>query len=167
VLEFCTSERFREALQLTDYVVVQIDTDVSDLYGVDHRNESGDELSVLDLISRVREVMIQRIGTAFHEASSGRILFAISVQSIECWLLPLHFPNDKSKRAKTTNCLGTLNQALKKAGFTIDPNNKSVRYYEQISRDYTKHKTFMKLYPMNPSLAAFVEQLAAIERPTV
>lgn len=158
VLEYCSSENFRGALQFNDYIVVQIDTDVAAEYGVSDRDEEGNAFSVEEMIARVRAALVARIGQEFYDKYAVHILFAISVQSIECWLLPLLF-SDK-KQSKTINCLNTLNQALKsKRSFSIDPNNKKPEYYEAISVEYTKHRKLMALYNSNPSLEAFVHDL--------
>lgn len=165
VLEYCASERFKGAFQFNDYVIVQIDTDVAADYGVSERGEEGNELSVEDVIERVKATLIERIGQGFYETYSRRILFAVAVQSIECWLLPLLFSDNK--RGKTANCLGTLNQGLtRKKSFSIDPNNKRPEYYETISGDYTKHKKLMAVYGFNPSLKAFVNDLEETATPT-
>ena len=111
VLEYCSSEEFRSAFQFNDYVIVQIDTDVAADYGVSGRNEEGIEFSDEEMYRRVREKLIAQIGPEFYDNYAIRILFAVSVQSIECWLLPLFFIDNK--KSKTVNCLNTLNQGLK------------------------------------------------------
>lgn len=164
VLEYCSSEEFRGAFQFNDYVVIQIDTDVAFDYGVSNRDENGTELSVESLIGRVKAALIAHIGQDFYARYTDHILFAISVQSIECWLLPLFF-SDK-KRSKTVNCLGTLNQALKsKRPFSIDPSSKNPKYYESISVEYAKHKRLMAVYSSNPSLEVFVLELERTKTP--
>ena len=160
VLEYCASEEFRGAFQFNDYIIVQIDTDVAADYGVSSRNEEGGEISVEDMIERVKAKLIAQINSEFYDNYASRILFAISVQSIECWLLPLYF-TDK-KKSKTVNCLSTLNQALKSKSFSIDTKHKS-RYYEAISDEYATHKKLMSLYASNPSLEAFVHELETIQ----
>ncbi|HEY9707146.1 MAG TPA: hypothetical protein V6D48_02960, partial [Oculatellaceae cyanobacterium] len=57
------------------------------------------------------------------------------------------------------SCLITLNQALKKEGFTIDENKKNPEYYRRISRKYCKQKTLLGLYKENPSLKIFIEEI--------
>lgn len=162
VLEYCSSENFRGAFQFNDYVVVQIDTDVAADYGVSEKDEEGNGFSAQDMVTRVKAVLIARIGQEFYGKYASHILFAISVQSVECWLLPLFF-SDKKKQSKTINCLNTLNQALKsKRSFSIDPSNKKPQYYEDISNEYTKHKRLMALYGSNPSLEVFVNELQKI-----
>ena len=158
VLEYCSSEEFRGALQFNDYVIVQIDTDASADYSVSERDKDGTEFSVEDMIERVKIRLIGCIGPEFYGTYAPQILFAISVQSIECWLLPL-FYND-GRKSKTVNCLTTLNQALqRKYSFSIDPNSKQPKYYREISDEYTKRRKLMHLHTSNPSLEAFVHEL--------
>ena len=158
VLEYCSSEEFRGAFQFNQYIIVQIDTDVSEDYKISKRDQDGNELSCEQLILQVRALMIERISQSFYEAYESRILFAIAVHSIECWLLPLRFTDDK--KAKTVNCLGTLNQALqRKDQFSIDPNKKLPDYYRLVSDEYSKRRKLMQLYTSNPSLEAFVHEL--------
>ena len=115
------------------------------------------------MIGRVKEALIARMGQGFYEAYSQRILFAIAVQSIECWLLPLLFSDNK--KAKTSNCLGTLNQGLARSkNFTIDA--KRPDYYDIISSEYIKRKKLMAVYSFNPSLRVFVDDLEEAVRPT-
>lgn len=158
VLEYCSSEEFRGAFQFNDYVIVQIDTDVAADYGVSSRNEEGNEFSDEDMYERVKEKLIAQIDSGFYANYASRILFAVSVQSIECWLLPLFFTDNK--KSKTVNCLSTLNQGLKtKKSYSIDPKNKNPRYYEDISVDCAKNKKLMALCASNPSLKAFIHEL--------
>ena len=158
VLQYCSSEIFRGAFQLNDYLIIQIDTDVSVLYGVSERDQAGNELSVDDLIARVKLVLINRIGLDFYEKFKTRIIFAIAVHSIECWLLPLFY--DDTRKSKIKNCLESLNRELvKQKSFSIDPNNKHHRYYERASDGYSKHKKLMTFYKSNPSLNTFIRSL--------
>ena len=93
------------------------------------------------------------IGEYFYSQCQQRIIWAISVHSIECWLLPLYYQDNKTSNFK--NCLGTLNKELvKKHFFTIDA--KKPEYYPQISKQYRKHKKLMASYQHNPSLKSFV-----------
>jgi len=155
VIEYCESDEFKEALRFHDYIIIQIDTDVSDKpygYGISH-SENGKELSPDQLIEKVVAKFIDLIGKSIYEQHQNKIIFAISVHSIECWLLPLYY-TDK-KKSKRVNCLNTLNQALlKKEKFTIDAKNPE--YYEIVSEKYCKHKVLMKYYKDNPSLKIFI-----------
>jgi hypothetical protein len=160
VFKYCQSSDFREAFQFNEYVIIQIDTDVCEEinYDIPKRNENGEELTAEQLIEKVKEKFKMLIGEDFYQENNEKIIFAITVHSIECWFLPLYYQNNK--KGKITNCLGTLNQELgKREGFTIDPNNKNPRYYRQVSEQYCKHKDLIKLYKENPSLKIFIQEI--------
>lgn len=161
VFEYCRSQTFKEAFPFNDYIIIQIDTDVSEEKGFDiPKFEHGQERSPETLIASVIDKFKVLMGEAFYEAHQSQIIFAIAVHSIECWLLPLYYAN--KTKAKTKNCLDTLNRQLKKAdGFRINSSQKNPRYYETISKKYCKHKTLMDLYKANPSLRIFIEAIEA------
>ncbi len=156
LIEYCKSDVFKYAFQTTKYIIIQIDTDICEEYHIS-KKENGKELTPQELILKVTEKFIEVIGYDFYHNYQHRIIFAISVHSIECWLLPIYF--DDNKRSKTVNCLQTLNQALKKQGFTIDKNNKNVDYYREISDIFIKRKKLDKYYPYNPSFEVFIKKL--------
>lgn len=161
LIEYCRSENFKQALQIINCLVIQVDTDVCEDYGVSKKSD-GNDLSVEDLINKVVEKFIEIIGNDFYAQYQDRILFAISVHSIECWLLPV-FYTDKRK-SKIVNCLDTLNQELsKKKRFTIDKNNKNLDYYRDISEVFSKKKNLKKYFPHNPSFDFFIQKLSSIQ----
>ena len=98
-----------------------------------------------------------KIGEELFKKIEKKIIFAISVHSTECWLLPLYYSDNR--KGKIVNCLNTLNEALKKGNFTIDSKNKMPQYYEIVSKKLLKHKTLMKIYKHNPSLKTFIEEI--------
>ena len=157
VFDYCQSKDFRESFQFIDYIIIQIDTDVSEDYHIAHQDENG-EFTPQQLIEKVIEKLRDAIGEDFYSQNQQKIVFAISVHSIECWLLPLYY-TDK-KKAKYINCLKTLNDKIfKKHKFTIDKNAKNPKYYREISKQYGKHKVLMQHYQDNPSLKTFIEEI--------
>jgi len=161
VLEYCASVEFRGAFQFNDYLIIQIDTDVAQDYHVSPNDNEGNELTPVQLIEQVKLAIIAKIGDDFYQQHQDQILFAIAVHSIECWLLPLYC--DAGKKGKLKNCLATLNYELgRKMGFTIDPHNKRIKYYERISEDYSERKVLMKNYEANPSLHRFINELQTV-----
>lgn len=158
VFAYCESNNFKEAFQFIDYIIIQIDTDVSEDYNIAHQDEKG-EFTPQQLIAKVSEKFRDGIGEDFYKTNQQKIIFAISVHSIECWLLPLYY-TDKQKKAKCKNCLNTLNYELSKQHkFTIDKNAKNPEYYREIAKQYGKHKVLMKHYQDNPSLKIFIEEI--------
>src|SRR5207302_9654002 len=115
VLEYCGSDALKDALGSNEYVVIQIDTDVSEEthYDVPHRRD-GEELTPEQLRERVVERLAMAIGEEFFQQYQDRFLMAVCVHSIECWLLPLHYTD--TRRSKITTRLDHLNQALKRKG---------------------------------------------------
>ncbi|NJL69484.1 MAG: phage tail protein [Oscillatoriales cyanobacterium RU_3_3] len=163
VFDYCKSKDFQESFQSIDYIIIQIDTDVlvdseNYNYNIPSRDDNGNDLTPQQSIEKVIEKFRDVIGEDFYDKYQQKILFAISVNSIECWFLPLYYTD--SRKAKVKNCLDTLNQQLaKKHKFTIDPNAKNPEYYREISKQYSKQKFLMKHYAENPSLKDFIEQL--------
>jgi hypothetical protein len=157
VFEFCKTVNFQQAFQFNDYIIIQVDTDVSEDYGVFKQDEKG-ICSPEQLIQKVIKKFRLEIGERFYDQYENRIIFAISVHSIECWLLPLYYPDNRKE--KLVNCLSSLNQKIdKKHQFTIDVDAKNPDYYRKISKQYFKQKVLMKFYQANPSLRIFIENL--------
>lgn len=164
VMTYCESENFREALTEGGeeyFIIIQIDTDVfwgdsvGDPYNVTTRNENG-EVSSEELLFSVVLKLIELMGEQFYIQYQKQIIFAVSVNQLECWLLPLYVDKKKSKKDK--NCLNTLNPELKKKeGFTID--TKTPNYYRRISKNYRKNKILLKSYQHNISFEGFIQQL--------
>ena len=158
VFAYCESNNFKEAFQFIDYIIIQIDTDISKDYNIAHQDENG-EFTPQQLIAKVIDKFRDGIGEDFYNTNQQKIIFAISVHSIECWLLPLYY-TAQQKKAKYKNCLKTLNYELSKQHkFTIDKNAKKPEYYREIAKQYGKHKVLMKHYQDNPSLKIFIEEI--------
>lgn len=150
--------RHIKALQYADYLVVHIDTDVCDHSGFDVPRDPDPDRLRLAVIERLRDWM----GAGFTERYGDRVLHAIAIDGIECWLLPL-VESKRPKQAKTAGCLAAANHALKKTGAAALKNGPDgpVRPYSDAAKPYRKHKTLMSKGPLNPSLAAFLAELDA------
>jgi hypothetical protein len=94
VLKYCKSEQFKKAFQENEYVIIHIDTDVSpkETFDIPHQNENGELLTPEQLIAKVVNKFRSLIGEDFYDQYADKIIFAIAVHSIECWLLPLCLP---------------------------------------------------------------------------
>jgi hypothetical protein len=155
-----------QALQFNDYVIVHIDTDKQDDAGFDvPRRKDGAELSIEDRIASVIGRLTNEIDGTFYQAYKDQVLFAIAVDSTECWLLPLLLQNKKA--AKTTGCLAAANNELRKAnkkGLASQDGCKFSIAYDEASREYRKRKTLEKHRDRNPSLSIFVKSLDEVRR---
>lgn len=155
VLRYLREKRYQDALEYADYLIVQIDTDQSEHpnFGVPQQ-ESGRSLEPAELVARVGGRLLEIIGPDDAAFYGDRIILAVCVREVECWLLPLW---DSGKAAKCEGCSSAVDYALHKADEA--PLNKNPRRYEAASKDYRKRKTLLEKGPQNPSLAIFLEEL--------
>ncbi len=154
VITYCQSTDFVDAFDDSDFIVVQIDTDISFEFNVLH-DKDGKKLPVDILVKNVKTYFDDLFKTAFGETFlaqfGNRILLAIAVHSTECWLLPLYFKADKDK-VEIKNCYQKLNTK-------INGLNKTYKKYDAISTDYRNAKALKKSVNKNISLNLFFEEL--------
>jgi hypothetical protein len=151
----------REALQFNEFLVVQVDSDDSEHVNFGVPQQHAGQPHPPEVMVRL---VAARLGELFGDedlvAYEGRLIFAICVRSIECWLLPLWETDNKA--AKTAGCLHTLNAALaRKNEPTINPNDKKVPPYDNASRGYRQRPVLLAEGAKNPSLAVFLAELNA------
>ena len=159
VFDYCASSDFETALQAMDFVLIQLDTDVCEEYGVKKRIGDRD-VHESEIIEEAKTKLIQKMGISLYRAYKGKIILAISHGSLECWLLPLYF-NDNNRK-KTMNCCNQLNQALKKEGFTIDCNHKAPLFYNKICKNLKNKAQILKMKDGNLSFNDFINRLDKI-----
>ncbi|MBP6664415.1 MAG: hypothetical protein KA168_03900 [Chitinophagales bacterium] len=159
VFKYCESEDFKGALPYNDLLIVQLDTDfmqqgeVSSTYKVELNG-----LSTEQIVHAMTNKLIELIGVDFYEKHKNQIVFAIAVDAIECWFLPIYYDTQPKKATKTSGCLDTLNKVLpQKEGFFIAA--KEAHYYQTISKHFQKQKKLQKYSAKNPSFDIFISQL--------
>ncbi len=158
VLRYLREKKHRDALEFADYLIVQIDTDQSEHvnFGVSQR-EGDSQLEPPALVSKVASKLQELIGADDVEFYGDKIIFAICVCEIECWLLPLL---DSRKAEKCEGCLNAVDRALAKAGKNIlGTEPKDARHYEEASKEYKKRKVLLAKGSKNPSLGIFLQEL--------
>ena len=156
VFQYCRSDDFEGAFDRIKYLVIQIDTDVSEeqYYDIKKTDDTGRKLLPEEIVERVKDkfllIILDAFGQKFLTNHQDRIIFAISVDEIECWLLPLFYSNNT--KGLTRNCDFNLHQ---KAGKFA----KKYKTYDIISEKYRDLEIMKKAYPENPSLKIFVESV--------
>jgi hypothetical protein len=162
VFKYFKDGRFKQALQTNRYLIIQIDTDVCEEYGV-ARQEDGKCLSPDELVDRVIARFWSLIDEDFRKEHGERFLFAVAVDEIECWLLPLILPeSQKQKQGKTTGCLETLNHERTRQNEPrlSDPQGKKYPdVYRRVVKPYGKNKELLRCQDRNPSLKRFIQEL--------
>lgn len=161
VFLYCQSDYLAAAFEQNDFIIIHIDSDCSHETHFFVPKVKGEtlEIYVERIKNRLQSVISKQMGDELYTKYAQRIIFAIAIDEIECWLLPL-FYTDKNQAA-TNNCLFKLNQKLPNNSL-INPNNKDKRIYQRISRAFIKTKTFQQVYPKNPSFRLFIEALTAV-----
>jgi hypothetical protein len=161
VLNYCSSINFKNDFVDNDFMIIQVDTDKSfELpFDVPH-SENNVTLTVEQLIGKVKfrfETLFTTIfGKDFWDEFKHRILFAVSVHSTECWLLPLHYLEKEA--AETKDCYRKLNQKVKKL-------QKTFRFYDVLTDDFTFPKRLDKASQANPSFKIFIENELKLKIP--
>ena len=92
VLRHCNDETITNILDFNDYLVIQIDSDTSGQVGYDVNplNDDGKHKEDSMLYNDIKERLHKNISKEVLEKYAGRILYAICINEIECWLLPLY-----------------------------------------------------------------------------
>ena len=108
-------------------------------------------------MQRVAQRLREIIGPEDSDLYGERLIFAICVDEIECWLLPLWAPLERV--GNTSNCFNTLNTALRRKNQSAIPERKKVPQYEAASWGYRKRADLLAEGPKNPSLAVFLQEL--------
>lgn len=106
------------------------------------------------MAGRVQARLTELFAPNVFDKHASQILFAICVDSIECWLLPL--VHSDSLRESTGNC-GALIPELS------DRARKKTKSYEYLLRKYScsERRVLAAIADKNPSLTRFIAQLDA------
>jgi hypothetical protein len=165
VLQYLKEKKYQQAFQLNQHLIVQVDTDVAEDAGFDvpRQNEHG-KLPLAEFVQKVVERLRNEIGQQDMALYGDRFIFAIGVEQLECWVLPLWFNDAKGEQtANCTNRLGDCNQLrdeLKKKNYRwIRKEEKDPLSYDLASREYRKRGTLIVQGTRNPSLAIFLDEL--------
>ncbi|MFM0367847.1 hypothetical protein [Paraburkholderia aspalathi] len=153
---FKNPSALEEIFYANEYVVIQIDTDCCEHknFGVSYKCDGADR-SIKELIEAVREKLIEKIGVDAFKKREEKIYFAISVHSLECWLLPL-FGNKKADITRVANCADKLNMLL-----TIADHNymKDAPTYIEICKGMLKRTNINLCAKKSESFGLFISSL--------
>lgn len=159
VVAYCQSSFFQGAFDQNDYLIVQIDTDCLHEKPFELDLKQLPDTLVSQTVEKIEALIAASFQDEFLHNYRNRILFAIAVDELECWLLPLVY-DDKENASSTNNCLHKLNaQLARNKMMTINPKGKNPKYYDQLSRDFCKPKRLKDAAGKNPSLGIFIRAL--------
>ena len=158
VFKYISNELIAEALEEgCEYVIVQIDTDVCDYYNVPH-----DLTNVEVLWENVRQKLE---GSVHPEFDRSKLIYAICIDEIECWLIPF-VDKDKKRCAIIDRCLNIVNNDIRKEGLYIHRDDKNSlgaqKAYEYILKQKKKPKDIKECSEYNYGFKKLIEQLDMI-----
>lgn len=159
VFEFCATALTDDVFQFNDFVIVNVDTDCGDHknFGLDFK-ANGEEKSVDRLVLDTREILSAKIPAPVLEQYRDRIIFAIAVHSVECWLIPLYTP--ATDKPKISGCVTRLARALAKRNIA---HAKTYPCYLDLCRPLNKPKGLLHCVSRDRSLQMFVESLPTMQ----
>lgn len=141
-----------------DFIITQIDTDICHEYGIDSTDKNNETLYE-EISSLIDEKLPEDI-------NPNKVIKAISINSIECWLIP-YVCKDEKKCLRTNNCLNVVNNIIvKKDWGTIDVanknNHKARRIYDKILSLKRKPREIKDASRFNYGFSQFIFQLDKI-----
>lgn len=140
-----------------NYVIVHIDSDVRDQYGVlaDYENDK-------ELHENVKAKLTETVHPDFDK---NLLIFAIAIHETECWLIPF-LTEDKKSCSKIDSCVNAVNKFLKDKG-SIDKDNKNAEkvrpIYQYILDQKRKAKDIKKASRHNYGFTYFIDTLERIK----
>lgn len=97
-------------------------------------------------------MLIKKIGTENYTNNEDRFIFAISVHSLECWIMPFHLNKQKSR---IKSCEKHLNRSLTKNGVAF---SKDYDCYKKLAKPI-KGRKLVSLVGSGDSLGFFLSSL--------
>jgi len=163
LLNYLKSSRFREDVINVKYVVLQLDSDIVEHqnFGISYRNDKGQELTIEELINETIIELVSFINSGdeeFYENNKEKIIFAICVHSLECWL-HAYFNNKPLSNPKVTGCGKALNYLLNETGFY---GKKDKQLYMKYSKIFLERKNIDIVARKDPSFKYFIQRLERV-----
>lgn len=150
LLTYLSESRFREDVLNSEYTIVQVDSDICDEVNFDVKKDTS---CIVTFIESIKAKLISSIdkNELFYETNQEKIIFAISVHSLECWLLPIC---KDLKVEKITGCFEALQRECN--GIKVEKNYST---YDKLSRVFLKNKDLLKISSKNSSFDIFIKSL--------
>ena len=151
IFNYLSETRFREDVLNSEYVIIQIDTDIAEEFGCSINQP------IEEIVKSVIVKIVEKIDSKeeFYQKHKEKIIFAISVHSLECWILPIY---ELNKKEKIISCEDKLKKAVVKVSKKLKA-EKNYKTYEKLSKDFLKHKNLIKIASKNSSFQIFIDKL--------
>jgi len=174
VLKYCERPEIKALLVENDYLIIQIDTDQSQTkpFEISH-SKNGTTKTDAELHEEVTTKLMGLIPNEIKEEHPGKIILAICIHTVECWLLPIYYTDNTN--SKTNNCIKALNIQLARKNIpTISETDKnshnSIKSYSDILSNIKKRKEILEKSKLVYSFSKFTDELERIyneENPSI
>ena len=166
VLAHCNDETFTDFFNSNEsnqYIIIQIDTDSCEHYGVSPLDASNVKKNYATLAIETKEVLLGRLSADIRAMYENKVIFAICGDEMECWLLPIVKPSLSSNEICNNNCVFQLNRIIGRDGYHVVPDDKnsprSQEAYTYILRKLKKKRTLEEMRQHTSGLDEFLKQL--------
>ncbi|MCT7462102.1 hypothetical protein N5S71_06190 [Aliarcobacter cryaerophilus] len=153
LMSYLSEKRFRDDVVNSEFIIIQVDTDICEHINF---NVKKDTSCMETFIQAIKQKLIDFIDKKqlFYEANKDKIIFAISVHSLECWLLPIY---KTIKTDKIVGCFETLKAESQKINVT--KKKESYVIYDKLSRPLSNNRNLLNIAAKNVSLNKFINSL--------
>ena len=150
LLKYLRSTNFRDDVLNTEFLILQIDTDISAELLENHDSTTSVEILMSNVIAELVKNINQ--GEAdFYEQQARKIIFAISVHSLECWLVA-HY----SEQSEIHNCCDVLKTLINPKEIRVV---KKPRNYEKLSQPFLEKQHIAAVAAKDYSFQLFIQSL--------
>lgn len=170
VLAHCSDETFTgffNADKSNQYMIIQIDTDCCEHYGVSLMDSTNTRKDYATLAMETRTVLLGRLSEEVRSMYESKVIFAICGNEMECWLLPLVISSMASNHVCDNNCVFQLNRIIGREGYHVVPDDKnsqrSQEAYAYVLRKLKKKRTLNEMRAHTEGLDEFLTQLDGVE----
>ncbi len=156
---YLSTEEFKQAVPFSDYTIVQIDTGTCEEWKEGIVPIGAKATNLLPFIESIKTVLVNKMGVDFYDEHKDKILFAICVHDIECWLLPFN-ATLPAHHKKTVGCVRTIEKIANTKGFSVNEKNyQEGKHYETLSKPMRDNEELIVKGKLNESLSLFVNEL--------
>lgn len=148
--QYLSEKRFRDDVLNSEYTIIQIDTDICEHPNFDIEKNTS---CIITFIEKIKLKLISFINKneLFYDINKEKIIFAISVHELECWLLPIY---KNFKHEKIVSCFETLQRESKDIKV-----EKNYLTYNKLSKPLVKNRDLLKTSSKNSSFDIFIKSL--------
>ena len=165
LFNYLTTEEFKQAVPFSDYTIVQIDTGTCQEWKEGIVSIDSKKTDLVPFIESIKTILVNKMGLNFYTEHQEKILFAICVHDIECWLLPFN-ATQPAHHKKLVGCVTTIEKIANEKGFSIhEKNYQEGKHYETLSKPMRDNGQLMNKGKLNESLSLFINELTKVFTP--